>query len=213
MIDRLRRNKMKLKTLFLAILFLAFGLPGGEAADLTPAASPVPEAAAIKDGYALLNGLITLFENIPVVKMKKTRENEAAVSPGLLEVGNRLSQLSADAKAALEAGLVDRIFFNRYLRLLTIYKLIITPVVRGDLLKELFLRAFDDFVWNITFEHWRWEDKDGIAKMAAAMEEEFVQLTIYLDTRQKRAELRQKIAKRMLPPPPPPSSKKKPEAK
>ena len=40
--------------------------------------------------------------------------------------------------------------------------------------------------------------------MAAAMEEEFVQMKIYLDTRQKREEFKKKIGKRMLPPPPPP---------
>ncbi len=61
---------------------------------------------------------------------------------------------------------------------------------------------------------WNWEDKDSIAKMAAAMEEEFVQIMIYLDTRQKCEELKMKIGKRMLPPPPPPpAAKKKPEDK
>ena len=59
-----------------------------------------------------------------------------------------------DAKAALEAGLIDKIFYNRYQRMLTIFKLVITPIIRGELLKNLFMKAFDDFVWDITYEHW-----------------------------------------------------------
>jgi len=50
--------------------------------------------------------------------------------------------------------------------------------------------------------------------MAAAMEEEYVQMMTYLDTRQKRQELKAKIGKRILPPPPPPPpAKKKAEEK
>jgi hypothetical protein len=212
---------MKRNLWVLLILLLGLNLSAEELAPLEPAAAstgvvaptasvgdglagaaPQAEAASLKDGYALLNHLLTLFENLPVVKVKKTPETEARMSPGLVEVDNRLSQLGVDSMASLEAGLIDKIFFYRYRRLLMHYKLIIMPVIRGELLKELFAQAFDDFTWNVTYEHWRWEDKDGIAKMAAALEEEFVQLTIYLDTRQKRDELKKKIGYRMLPPPP-----------
>jgi hypothetical protein len=218
---------MKRKLLVLSILLLGLHLSAEEPAPVEPAdaaagvvlpaapvadglavAAPAAEAASLKDGYALLNSLLTLFENLPVVKVKKTPETEGRMSPGLVEVDSRLSQLGVDSKSSLEAGLIDKIFFYRYRRLLMHYKLIIMPVVRGELLKELFARAFDDFTWNVTYERWSWEDKDGIAKMAAAVEEEFVQLTIYLDTRQKREELKKKIGYRMLPPPP---AKKKPE--
>ncbi|HUU06216.1 MAG TPA: hypothetical protein VMZ49_10125 [Patescibacteria group bacterium] len=223
---------MKHKLLVLLILLLGLNLSAEELAPVEPAvastgvvvpaapvadglafAAPEAEAASLKDGYALLNELLTLFENIPIVKVKKTPENEAKISPGLVELDKRLSQLGVDSKAALEAGLIDKIFFYRYRRLLMHYKLIIMPVVRSELFKELFQRAFDDFTWNVTYEHWSWEDKDGIAKMAAATEEEFVQMMIYLDTRQKREELKKKIGKRMLPPPPArkKSEEKKPE--
>jgi len=184
--------------------------PVAMAADVAAPAGNPAETPALKDGYALLNSLLTLFENLPVVKVKKTTETEEKMSPGLVEVNSRVSQLGVDSKATLEAGLIDKIFFYRYRRLLMHYKLIVTPVVRGELLKELFEQAFDDFTWNVTYEHWRWGDKDGIAKMAAAVEEEFVQLMTYLDTRQKREELKKKIGMRMLPPPP---AKKKSEEK
>jgi hypothetical protein len=188
-------------------------VPDAGFASSAEVAAPAGETAAVKDGYALLNSLLTLFEDL--VLEKKPAPGEAKVTKGgLAQVDEKLSQLGVDAKAALETGLIDKIFFYRYRRLLMHYKLIITPMVRGELLKELLEQAFDDFIWNVTYEHWRWGDKDGIAKMAAAVEEEFVQLMIYLDTKQKRAELKKKIGMRMLPPPPPPpGSKKGPEEK
>jgi len=217
---------MKHTVWILFLLLFGFGLCAEEPAVLetaaVPAAAPVAMAAdvvapagnpaqtpALKDGYALLNSLLGLFENL-VPEKKAAPGEEKATKGGFAQVDSRLSQLGVDAKAALEAGLIDKIFFYRYRRLLMHYKLIITPVVRGDLLKELFERAFDDFTWNVTYERWRWEDKDGIAKVAAATEEEFVQLMTYLDTRQKREELKKKIGMRMLPPPP---AKKKSEEK
>jgi hypothetical protein len=204
--------------LVLVLALLAIGLHAGEAAlpesavaAVAEIAAPAGEAAAIKDGNALLDSLLTLFENLPVEK--KVPEGEKKVShSGIAEVDSRLSQLARDAKAALEAGQIDKIFFYRYKRMLTIYKMIITPVVKNELLENPFMKTFEDFVWDTTYERWSWDDKDSIAKMAAAMEEEFVEMKIYLDSRQKRAELKQKIGKRMLPPPPPPpGAKKKPE--
>ena len=211
---------MKQKALVLLIALLATGLYAGEPCVLEPAVATAAEVAApagnpagtpaLKDGYALLNSMLGLFENL-VLEKKPAPGEEKVTKGGLALVDEKLSQLGVDAKAALEAGLIDKIFYYRYRRLLMHYKLIITPIVRGELLKELFERAFDDFTWNVTYEHWRWGDKDGIAKMAAATEEEFVQLMIYLDTKQKRDELKKKIGKRMLPPPPPPPGKKKTE--
>jgi len=215
---------MKRMALVLWVLLFACGLFPGEPAALQPsagsaplpvaeAADPAPAPATVKDGYALLDSLLTLFENILGEKREKAPAAERKMSVGLTEIDNRLSRLSADSQAALEAGLVDKIFSKRYARMLTIYKMIITPVIRGELLKDLYFKAFEDFVWDVTYERWRWEDKDSSAKMAAAMEEEFVQMMTYLDTRQKRAELKQKIGRRMLPPPPPPPGKKKTEDK
>ena len=219
---------MKLKVWVVAVLLIGVSLraalppiPESESFIPVPAVEPESEpgpaaekaAPVVRDGYALLNSLLSLFENL--VPEKKAAPGEENVSKGGLSlVDERLSQLGVDAKAALDAGLIDKIFFHRIRRLLLHYKLIITPVVRGDLLKDLFEQAFDDFTWNVTYEHWAWGDKDGIAKVAAATEEEFVQLMTYLDTRQERDELKKKIGKRMLPPPPPPpGTKKNPEAK
>jgi len=215
---------MKLSAWVLMVLLLGFGLHAEELAVLEPAVvtmdSPAAEVATLpgeeaklKDGYALLDSLLTLFENLSVEKKVPEGEQKVPLS-GLALVDSRLSQLAKDAKFAFEAGVIDKIFYNRYERMLTIFKLVTMPIIRNEMLKNLFMRAFEEFVWDTTYETWRWEDKDSIAKMAAAMEEEFVQMKIYLDTRQKREELKKKIGKRILPPPPPPpSAKKAPEAK
>jgi hypothetical protein len=189
---------MKLRIVVLLVLLLGWGLRAEEPALLQQVANPTA-AFTKKDGYALLNSLVTLFENLPADK-------------GIAEVDSRLVQLSRDARTALDAGLIDKIFHRRYQRILMIFKLVITPIIHGELLRDLFMKTFEDFVWDTTCEHWSWDDPDAIAKMAAAMEEEFVQMQFYLDTRQARAEFKKKMGRRMLPPPPS-SSKKKPEEK
>jgi hypothetical protein len=207
------------------IRFILFGLlfalsmgaenalpPAGSAAAVTDIAAP--EAAALKDGNVLLDSLLTLFENLAAPEKKGAAGEQNVPLSGLALVDSRLSQLAKDAKLALEAGVIDKIFYNRYERMLTIFKLVTMPILRNEMLKNLFMRAFEEFVWNVTYERWVWEDKDSIAKMAAAMEEEFVQMKFYLDTRQAREEFKKKIGNRILPPPPPPASaKKKPESK
>jgi hypothetical protein len=220
---------MKLRVWVLAALLIGFGLraelppapvSGAAAPPLALApesgTTPAGESAApvVRDGYALLDSLLTLFDKLPVEKENKGGEGETKqTNPGILEVQRRLSQLSQDAKISLSAGQIDKVFHRRYQRMLTIFQMVITPIIRGELLKDLFMNAFEAFVWDVTCEHWSWEDKDGIAKMAAAMEEEFVQMMIYLDTRQRREELKQKIGRRILPPPPPPAKKKAEEKK
>ena len=212
---------MKHTLLVFLVLALGLTLPAGEKMMAAPEMAAAPaaevfalggEAAPIKDGNALLDSLLTLFENLAPEKKNEAGEQKVPLS-GLALVDSRLSQLAKDAHLALEAGVIDKIFFNRYERMLTIFKLITMPIIRNEMLKNLFMKAFEEFIWDTTYESWKWEDKDSIAKMAAAMEEEFVQMKIYLDTRQKREELKKKIGRRILPPPPPPpSAKKKPEA-
>lgn len=212
---------MKRTLLVLFVLLFGFALRAEESAltvtlpDVAPAAVPAGtgEAAAVKDGNALLDALLTLFDNL-VLEKKGAPGEEKVTKGGLALVDERLSQLARDAASSLEAGTVDKIFYYRYKRMLSIYKMVITPVVKNELLENPFMKAFEDFVWSVTYERWAWGDKDAIAKMAAAMEEEFVQMKVYLDTKQTREELKRKIGKRILPPPPPPpGAKKKAEEK
>ncbi len=211
---------MKRNALVVLIALFCFGLQAEGLALLETAgsaaaevAAPAGETAVIKDGNALLDSLLTLFENLPPAEKKGPEGVDKVSKGGLAVVESRLSQLAQEAKAALTAGQIDKIFYYRYKRMLTIYKMIITPVVKNELLENPFLKTFEDFVWNTIYERWGWDDKDSIAKMAAAMEEEFVEMKIYLDTRQKREEFKKKFGMRMLPPPPAPPGKKKPEVK
>jgi hypothetical protein len=185
---------MKYKILMVIILFLAFCLPGEEAAALAAGADPAPAAAAVKDGYALLNSLLTLFDNLIPSGTSK--------GGGFAVVNERLDQLAIDAKMTREANLIDNIFFSRYRRMLTVFKMIVTPVVKNELFENPFVQTLTDFVWDVTYVKWTWGEKDGIAKMSAALEEEFVQLQFYLDSREAREELKKKIGSRILPPPP-----------
>ncbi|MCX6555980.1 MAG: hypothetical protein NTW95_00875 [Candidatus Aminicenantes bacterium] len=193
---------MKYKILVLFILSIAFFLHGEEAVALAPGADPAPATATVKDGYALLNSLLTLFDNLTTSGTSK--------GGGFAVVNERLDQLAIDAKMTREANLIDNIFFNRYRRMLTVFKMIVTPVVKNELFENPFVKALTDFVWDVTYVRWTWGEKDGIAKMAAALEEEFVQLQFYLDSRQAREEFKKKIGSRILPPPP---ANKKPENK
>jgi len=212
---------MKPTLLVLFVLLCGLALPAEECAvtaaapDVMPAVAPsaAGETAVIKDGYSLLSSLLTLFDNLTPEKKEAAGEQKVPLG-GLALVDSRLSLLAKDANLALEAGVIDKIFYNRYQRMLTIIKLVTMPIIRNEMLKNLFMEAFAEFVWDTTYERWAWEDKDAVAKMAAAMEEEYVQMMTYLDTRQKRQELKARIGRRILPPPPPPpSAKKKAEEK
>ena len=191
---------MKYKILVLIVLPLSFCLHGEEAAAFPVGADPTPALASVKDGYAMLNGLLTLFDNLTT--------SGTSGSGGFTVVDERLEQLAKDANLAREANLIDNIFYNRYRRMLMVFKMIITPVVKNELLENPFMKTLADFVWDVTYERWIWGDKESIGKMSAALEEELVQLQFYLDSRQAREEFKKKMGK-LLPPP----AKKKSESK
>jgi hypothetical protein len=186
---------MKLKFFVLVFICLASLSAAEKGMASNPVESPSPDAATIKDGYALLNSLLSLFDNLPA-------EN------GIATVGNRIDQLSRDSRSALEAKQIDAIFFNRYQRVLRIFKLITMPVIKNATLEPIFTREFTDFVDKVIYERWTWNESDSIAKLASAIEEEFVELQLYLDNRQAREDLKKKLKGRMLPPPPPPPGSK-----
>lgn len=186
---------MKLKLFVLGFICLVCLNAAEKGLALNPVESSPPNATTIKDGYALLDSLLSLFDNLPA-------EN------GIATVWNRIDQLSRDSRAALGAKQIDAIFFNRYQRVLRIFKLITMPVIENATLGPIFMREFTDFVEKVIYEKWTWNESDSIAKLASAIEEEFVELQLYLDNRQAREELKKKLRGRMLPPPPPPPGSK-----
>jgi len=212
---------MKLKFPFLLLLMLACfafaeetARPAVAAAAATMgnpsvAASPATEAVPLKDGYALLDGLLILWDNLYPEPKSKDEKDLKAAQYGFQLVDERISNLFKEAKASREANLIDNIFFNRYRRVLMMYKLIVIPVFKHEVLEPLFRQAFVDFVHDVTFETWVWGEKDAIPKLGAAVREEFVQLHFYLEDRQKSEEFKQKVGLRVLPPPPAPPDKPK----
>jgi len=147
----------------------------------------------VKDGYALLNDLTKIFEEI------------AGTGKGLGSANERLSAVIADTRATFAAGQIDAVFHHRFRRLLLVFKLILTPVdVNNDVWEPVIKKELSEFVLDTLGEVWVWRVKglDSIERMAAAVEEEFVNLWLYLDTRSQRQELKKKFAGSMLPPPP-----------
>ncbi|HNX98014.1 MAG TPA: hypothetical protein PKK12_10070 [Candidatus Aminicenantes bacterium] len=151
----------------------------------------------VKDGYALLSDLTGVFSNI--------------VQAGGIETAkDRLEVIIASNGASFAAGQIDPIFYHRMRRLLLIFKLIMLPMKKGNDVWEIVIQhELPAFAYDTLGKAWTWDPKDrgGIELMASAIEEEFVNLWIYLDTLPKRAELKQKFHRSMLPPPPAPAKK------
>lgn len=157
-------------------------------------------SGTVKDGYALLTDLTRVFQEIGSQKS------------GLGTANERLSAAIANNFATFNAQKIDSIFFNRFRRLLLVFKLIMTPVTPDNGVWEPVIRSeLSAFVRDTIGEEWslNFKDQSNITLMAAAMEEEFVNLWIYLDTLPQRKELKKKFTGHMLPPPPPPPGKKK----
>lgn len=163
-------------TIFLCMLMLGM-------AEEMPTGTP-----RVKDGYALLDSLVTIFRDLPIDK-------------GLKAVSSRLENLLGDVQASREANQIDAVYYNRYRRILFIFKLIITPMKKNNLWEPIIFRELTAFVRDTTGENWEWGNKKSVPKMARALEEEFINLQIYLDTRETRKKLRQKWDGKMLPPP------------
>ncbi len=147
----------------------------------------------VKDGYALLNDLSKIFEEI------------TSKGSGLGSAVERLNAAIVDTSASFKAGKLDAVFNRRLNRLLLIYKLILIPM-KGEnaVWEQVIMKELNEFSLDCLGVDWDWKMKDpkAIGQMASALEEEFVNLWIYLDTLDKRQELKQKFAKSMLPPPP-----------
>jgi len=152
----------------------------------------------VKDGHALLTDMTQFFSEI------------ARKGTGLESAERRLNAAIADGAATFKDGKVDAIFYHRFQRLLLIFKLIMTPVTpTNNVWEPVIKKELGEFIRDVLGEEWilNFKDKSNIGRLAAAMEEEFANLWIYLETLERRSELKKKYGNRMLPPPPPPPSK------
>ena len=173
--------------LFICLMISALGTAG------TPGEKIV--AGKVRDGHALLTDMSLFFSDI------------SRTGKGIEIAEKRLYDAIADTAATFRASRIDPIFHHRYRRLLLIYRLIMTKVtVDNNVWEPVIKHEMSEFIRDVLGEEWAlsFKDKSNIGRLAAAMEEEFVSLWIYLDTLERRGELKKKYGHRMLPPPPPP---------
>jgi hypothetical protein len=180
------------------LILLCLGLLGAGWA-LEPTEAEGSGSGTVKDGYALLSDLTRVFEEL------------VGKGSGLGVAEQRLGVVIADNAATYKDGKTDAIFHHRFRRLLLVFRLVLTPMTpENNVWEPVIRKELSDFVYDTLGEDWRFGAKDAnaIGRMAAAMEEEFVSLWLYLDTLPQRQGLKKKFAGSMLPPPPPPMPKK-----
>lgn len=130
----------------------------------------------VKDGYALLDSLITVFDVI------------SSDRDYYQKVNNVVSGLMVEARRAQENNLIDKIFFTRYHRLLSIIKLTLDPDPE-KILTPVIDEVLDDFVHEVLAENWKTVPDRKIGVLAEAVLNEIVNLQLYLDNLEKRQKL------------------------
>jgi hypothetical protein len=162
----------------LGIAILTLGLSAAEDA-----------AAPKKAGYALLDTYVRAFQEMAT----------QGTSLGGFEA--RLEALAAEAKKARDAGEIDRIFSSRFARTLALTWLIIKPDP-GSILMPVIDREIADFLRDVTGEDVAARTGPAaVGQVANAIAEELINLQIYLDTLDKRKEMRNKLDQGMAGPP------------
>jgi hypothetical protein len=137
-----------------------------------------------KAGYALLDLFVTSFREMV------TRGSTDALESTLLRMASELNK-------AREAGDIDAVFYARLSRVLAMTKLVIVPDP-GGILTPLINREMLFFVHDITGVDLNREGGPAaINQVANAIAEEILNLQIYLDTKDKREDMRRKLDERI----------------
>jgi len=132
-----------------------------------------------KAGYALLDTFITGFAEMAAQGAK------GAMEPALVRMAQGL-------KKAREAGEIDAVLHGRFARLLAITKLVIAPDPEG-IIGPVVDRELSFFVQDMIGEEFKRRGPEAINQVANAIAEEILNLQIYLDTKDKREEMRKKL--------------------
>ena len=182
----------------LVVLIAGLGQGAGAAllaGDEAVLGGPEQKVGQVMDGHALLTGLTEVFQELLVE------------GGGMGAAEKRVNDLMVNALATRDAGKIDGLFFNRFRRLILMFKVTMIPVVgENQVWEPVIRRQLQDFVEGTLGVDWTLDigNRNCIEDLARAMEEECISLWIYLDTLPRREELRKKVSGRMLPPPPPP---------
>lgn len=143
---------------------------------MIPVTEAMAQQAPPKDGYALLDSLITVFD---VLSTDRDYYQKAI---------NVVSGLMVEARRAQENNLIDKIFFTRYHRLLSIIKLTLDPDPE-KILTPVIDVVLDDFIYEVLGESWKIGQERKIGILAEAVLNEIVNLQLYLDNLEKKERL------------------------
>ncbi len=187
----------KIFTLFIIILF-TFSMISGSVTEGEPVARSKQEKHE-EVGKTLIYYIISGFKAMAI-----------SGSGGYNVVDTLLQKSMVMLKNAKEKNKVDSVFYRRYKRVLEVLQLTIMDAKfdKEDILGDHISRVIRDFIYDITGETWdKKKYQRGIGWISNAVFEELLNLHIYLDTKENRKSLINKLSK--VPPPPPPSAKKK----
>jgi len=135
--------------------------------------------ASDKAGYALLDTFVKFFKDMA-----------ESGSGGIEKVDRAFQDMMAQAKKTKDQGEIDLMFYKRFTRVLGIFKLSIIPDPQF-MIAPIVDREISEFIEDITGEE-RVEGK-GIGQFANAIAQELINLRLYLDTQDQRAELMKKF--------------------
>ena len=187
----------KICTLFIIILF-TFSMVSGSVTEGEPVDRSKQEKYE-EVGKTLIYYIISGFKAMVI-----------SGSGGYQVVDTLLQKSMVMLRDAKEKNKVDSIFYRRYKRILEVLQLTIMDSTfdKEDILGDHISRVIRDFIYDITGENWdKNKYKRGIGWISAAVSEELLNLHIYLDTKENRKSLINKLSK--VPPPQPASKKKK----
>ena len=139
-----------------------------------PARTPIDKKAASR----LLDSIGQMFYEMAMTGVGDKDKLEKSIQ-----------QFMAEAKKAKEQQQIDRVFFNRYARLLAIIKLVMAPDP-GGILGPIVDRELGRFVAEVVGDDWKGSGAAAVGQVADAIAYEIIDLQMYLDNLEKREKLR-----------------------
>lgn len=139
-----------------------------------PARAPIDK----KTAYQLLDSIGLMFHEMAMTGVGGKEKLEKGIQ-----------QFMAEAKKAKEQQQIDRVFFNRYARLLAIIKLVMAPDP-GGILVPIIDREMARFVAEVLGDDWKGSGAAAIGQVSDAIAYEIIDLQMYLDNLETRAKLR-----------------------
>ena len=109
-------------------------------------------------------------------------------------VNTKMQTWMAEAKKAKSQGHIDSVFFRRFARMMMVIKLAIVPTPNDTegILDSIIEREINLFIGDVFGEEPDLKER-GIGVIATALAEEILNLHLYLDTKDRREELKKKF--------------------